>query len=77
MSVNPTPGGTLLSWDAAANPSGGWVVQADGVYLGKTQPGARSITITDSAPTRSTEFSVAPISADNLMGIGRAAYLHE
>lgn len=52
-------------------------MQVDGVYLGKTQPGARSITVTDFAPTRSTEFSVAPISADNLMGIGRAAYLHE
>jgi len=77
VAVNPTPGGTLLSWDAATNPSGGWVVQVDGVYLGKTQPGARSITITDFVPTRSTEFSVAPISADNLMGIGRAAYLHE
>lgn len=77
VSVNPTPGGTLLSWDAATNPSGGWVVQVDGVYLGKTQPGARSITIIDFVPTRSTEFSVAPISADNLMGIGRAAYLHE
>ena len=77
VSVNPTLGGTLLSWDAATNPSGGWVVQVDGVYLGKTQPGARSITITDFAPTRSTEFSVVPISADNLIGIGRAAYLHE
>lgn len=68
---------TLLKWDAPVNPSGGWIIKVDGIPLGRTQPGAREITITDFKPKDDTEFGVAPVSSEEIVGITRVAYLNK
>lgn len=68
---------TLLKWDAPVNPSGGWISKVDGIPLGRTQPGAREITITDFKPKDDTEFGVAPVSSEEIVGMTRVAYLNK
>ena len=68
---------TLLKWEAPVNPSGGWIIKVDGIPLGRTQPGAREITITDFKPKDDTEFGVAPVSSEEIVGMTRVAYLNK
>lgn len=68
---------TLLKWEAPVNPSGGWIIKVDGIPLGRTQPGAREITITDFKSKDDTEFGVAPVSSEEIVGMTRVAYLNK
>lgn len=75
--VTVTGNGTeaTVSWTTEEQPTGGWGISVNGVHIGGYVADARQATITDLDRSSEIEFGVTPISADDVIGQTRVAYL--
>lgn len=68
VSVSAVEGNAKLKWEAAELPTDGWLIQVNGIIVGRVEPEGREVTITDFPLNADTEYGVMPVNSDGLTG---------